>query len=108
MKKIVIILSLSFIAACSFAGLGRADIEKDPAYLPIDKILDLKANPPSVNVNLPRFLLKDVLADLNTSNALAKSGIDLGDLLKDVKLIRVVVFEGNKSNKKELGEAMKK
>lgn len=108
MKKLITTLALAFIAACPFAGFGQSDIEKDPAYLPIDKVLDLKANPPSVNVNLPRFLLKDVVSNLNTSNALAKSGIDLADLLKDVKLIRVVVFEGNKSNKKELGETMKK
>lgn len=108
MKKLITTLTLAFIALCPFTGFGQADIEKDPAYLPIDKVLDLKANPPSVNVNLPRFLLKDVVSNLNTSNELAKSGIDLADLLKDVKLIRVVVFEGNKSNKKELGEAMKK
>lgn len=108
MKKLIATLTLAFIAACPFAGFGQADIQKDPAYLPIDKVLDLKANPPQVNVNLPRFLLKDVLSNLDTSNVLAKSGIDLGDVLKDVKLIRVVVFEGNKSNKSELGEAIKK
>lgn len=108
MKKLIATLSLAFIAACPLAGLGQAAIEKDPGYLPIDKLLDLKAIPPTVNVNLPSFLLKDVLSNLNTSNALAKSGIDLGDLLKDVKLIRVVVFEGTKDNKKELGEIMKK
>jgi hypothetical protein len=108
MKKLITTLTFAFIAAYPFADFGQADIEKDPAYLPIDKVLDLKANPPSVNVNLPRFLLKDVVSNLNTSNELAKSGIDLADLLKDVKLIRVVVFEGSKSNKKELGEAMKK
>ena len=108
MKKFIITLTLALIAACPFAGFAQADIQKDPAYLPIDKVLDLKANPPQVNVNLPRFLLKDVVSNLDTSNALAKTGIDLADLLKDVKLIRVVVFQGDKSNKKELGEAMKK
>src|SRR5215469_16991307 len=108
MKKIIIALTLAFIAACPFAGFGQADIQKDPAFLPIDKVLDLKAIPPQVNVNLPRFLLKDVLSNIDTSNALAKSGMDLGDLLKDVKLIRVVVFEGNKATKTQLGDAMSK
>ena len=108
MKKLIITLALALIAACPIAGFGQGNIEKDPGYLPIDKVLDLKAIPPTVNVNLPSFLLKDVLSNLDTSNALAKSGIDLSDILKDVKLIRVVVFEGNKDNKKELGEVMKK
>lgn len=111
MKKIITTLIVAFIAACPFASFGQADIEKDPAYLPIDKMLDLKAYPPQVNVNLPRFLLKDVVSNLSTlsaSNELAKSGIDLADLVKDVKLIRVVVIEGNKSNKAELEKAMKK
>jgi hypothetical protein len=90
-------------------SFAQSDIEKDPAYLPIDKMLDLKAIPPQVNVNLPRFLLKDAIAGL--SNApnfdLASAGIDLPDLLKDVKLIRIVVLEVPKTNRPAIDKGVK-
>lgn len=98
MKKLITTLTLAFIAACPLAGFAQADIEKDPAYLPIDQTLNLKANPPKVNVNLPRFLLKEAVTGLSTNEALLKSGIDLADLVKDVKLIHVVVFEGGSNS----------
>ncbi len=100
-------LTIAFIAACPLATFGQSDIEKDPAYLPIDKVLDLKANPPQVNVNLPHFLLKDALSGLINSNAPNNQLSELVDMLKDVKLIRVVVFEGGQSNKGNIEKSMK-
>src|ERR1700743_3675726 len=108
MKKLIATLTLALIAICPLPGFAQADIEKDPAYLPIDQTLDLKDNPPKVNVNLPRFLLKEAVSGLSTNAALLKSGIDLADLLKDVKLIHVVVFEGNASNSASLEAGVKK
>ncbi len=108
MKKLISILTLTLVAACPIAVFGQADLEKDPAYLPIEKYLDLKAIPPQVNVNLPRFLLKDAISDLSTNDAFAKSGIDLPDLVKDVKLIRVVVIQGGKNNHADLEKGVKK
>jgi hypothetical protein len=108
MKKIITILALAFVAVCPLSSFGQADLEKDPAYLPIDKFLDLKATPPQVNVNLPRFLLKDAVANFSNNDALAKSGIDFPDLVKDVKLIRVVVIQANDTNRDDLEKGMKK
>lgn len=107
MKKLIASLTLALIAVSPLVGFAQSEIEKDPAYLPIDKVLDLKTIPPQVNVNLPRFLLKDVASNLGNSNALATAGIDLADLVKDVKLIRVVVIEGNKTNQADLDKAVK-
>ena len=56
MKKLISSLILALIALCPLVSLGEEDLEKDPAYLPIDKALDLKTIHPTVNVNLPRFL----------------------------------------------------
>jgi len=108
MKKLIALLMLASLALCPLAGFSQADMEKDPAYLPIDKFLDLKAIPPKVNVNLPRFLLKDAISNLGNTDALAKNGIDLPDLVKDVKLIRVVVIEANKTNQADLEKSVKK
>ena len=108
MKKLITILTLALVALFPLAGFCQTELEKDPAYVPIDKFLDLKAIPPKVNVNLPRFLLKDAVANLSNNEALAKSGIDLPDLLKDVKLIRVVVIEANKTNHDDLDKNVKK
>lgn len=106
MKRLIASLMLAAVAAFPLAGFGQADIENDPAYLPINKVLDLKAIPPQVDVNLPRFLLKDALSSFNTNNP-GGSASDLADLVKDVKLIRVLVFEGTESNRAALGKAMK-
>ena len=107
MKKLIAILTLALVATCP-ASRAEGSIESDPAYLPIDKVLDLKAIPPQVNVNLPRFLLKDAISGLTNApnNGLTGQGIDLADLVKDVKLIRVVVIEA-KTNRAELDKSMK-
>jgi hypothetical protein len=106
MKKLIASLMFAAIAVCPMAGFAQADIKTDPAYLPIDKVLDLKTLPPQVDVNLPGFLLKDALSGLNTTN-LGNSGLDLSDLIKDVKLLRVLVFEGTQSNRTALKKSMK-
>jgi Domain of unknown function (DUF4252) len=108
MKKYIASFMLALLTAYPLAGFGQSSVEKDPAYLPIDKVLDLKTIRPEVNINLPRFLLKDALTELNgagTNSAL--DGIDIADLIKDVKLIRVVVIEANQTNRPALDKAVK-
>jgi hypothetical protein len=109
MNKLISSLTLALIALCPFVSSGEEELEKDPAYLPIDKALDLKTIHPTVNVNLPRFLLKDVASgfDGGTNDPLAGTGIDFPDLIKDVKLIRVVVIEAKDANRAALDKGMK-
>ena len=109
MNKLISSLTLALLAVCPLVSFAEEDLEKDPAYLPIDKVLDLKKIHPTVNVNLPRFLLKDVASgfDGGTNDPLAEAGINFPDLVKDVKLIRVVVIEGNDTNRVDLEKGMK-
>jgi len=108
MKKWIISFMLVLLTAYPLAGFGQTSVENDPAYLPIDKVLDLKTIRPEVNLNLPRFLLKDALSELNsTTNGSAVEGIDIADLIKEVKLIRVVVIEVNKTNRAAVDKAVK-
>lgn len=104
--KFLASLLLAIWIASPLACFAQADLEKDPAFLPIDKVLDLKAIPPQVNVNLPRFLLKDAISALNSTN-FGNLGTDLGDVVKEVKLIRVLVFESEKNQKAALDKGMK-
>ena len=106
MKKLITILTLALVTACPLARAENS-IESDPAYLPIDKVLDLKATPPQVNVNLPRFLLQDALSGLTNAPHNDLAGIDLPNLLKDVKLIRVVVMDVGKTNRPAVEKAVK-
>jgi len=110
MKRLVYTITLALALASALPGRAETSIENDPAYLPIDKALDLKTIRPEVNVNLPRFLLKDAASELSTgTNALlAASGVDLADLIKDVKLIRFVVIEANETNRTALAAGVKK
>jgi len=110
MKRIVSALTLAITITCPLLSLGESSVENDPAYLPIDKVIDLKAIRPEVNLNLPRFLLKDAASELSsgTNAPLGDTGIDLQELIKDVKLIRVVVIEATKTNRTALDVAVKK
>ncbi len=108
MKKLTTSFALVLLTAFPLAGFGQTNVEKDPAYLPIDKVIDLKAIRPEVNVNLPRFLLKDALSELNSAgNGSPIAGLDIADLIKDVKLIRVVVIKADHTNRPALDKAMK-
>jgi hypothetical protein len=111
MKKLVAILTVALIAACPARVIAQNNnLENDPAYLPIDKAFDFKTIKPEVNINLPKFLLKDALADFDGSKSdpAAGAGVNISELIKDVKLIRVVVMEGKKDKKKNNSEAIAK
>lgn len=107
--KLLALLAVTILAANPLTTRAAGPLEKDPAFLNIDKAIDLKMVKPEVDINLPRFLLADAISGLNndTNSPLAGSGLDLADLLKDVRLIRVVVIEAAKSNKKALDAGIK-
>jgi hypothetical protein len=107
MKKYITSFMLALLTASPLAGFGQNSVEKDPAYLPIDKVLDLKTIRPEVNINLPRFLLKDALNELKEAGTNAFDGVDIADLIKDLKLVRVVVIEANETNRPALDKAVK-
>lgn len=104
MKKYLSLLTMTLIASASLRASSETSIESDPAYLPIDRSIDLKTIRPEVSVNLPRFLLLDAVSELKggTNDPFAASGINVSELVKDVKLIRVVVIEANETNRTAL------
>ena len=106
MNKLLSAFSLAILVAFPVACFGQANYESDPAYLPIDKALDLKAIHPEVNINLPRFLLKDAASDL--SDSMGEKKAEFAELIKDIKLIRLVVINATKSNRPALDKAIKK
>jgi len=104
MNKHLCALILALATTGQLAAFGEGTLENDPAYLAIDKAIDLKTIKPEVNVNLPRFLLQDAASELNggTNDPLAGTGINFADLIKDVKLIRVVVIEAKTNDRAAL------
>jgi hypothetical protein len=108
MKKLVTILTLAFIASCPARAVEQTNLENDPAYLAIDKAFDFKTIKPEVNINLPRFLLKDALSDLSggTNDPFAGTGINISELVQDIKLIRVVVMEGKKNHSEAVAQGI--
>jgi len=108
MKQLLTAFMLVLLTAYPLGAFGETSVEKDPAYLPIDEVLDLKTIRPEVDLNLSRFLLKDALSELNGStNGSPIEGMDIAELIKDVKLIRVVVIEANQTNRPALDKAFK-
>lgn len=106
-KKFIVVASVAvaLVAGGPVRVFAQKNIESDPAFLAIDKAFDFKTLKPEVNINLPKFLLKDALAEMGgKDDPLGKSGINISELIQDVKLIRVVVMEG----KKEQAEAIAK
>jgi hypothetical protein len=108
MKKVIVILTLAFIAMWPARLMAQANIENDPAYLAIDKAFDFGVVKPTVNINLPKFLLKDALAGLDggKNDPFAGSGINISELIQDIKLIRVVVIEGKKSDSEAVAKGI--
>jgi len=108
MKKLIAILTVAFMAAGPARALAQNNLENDPAYLAIDKAFDFKTVKPEVNINLPKFLLKDALADLDggKNDPFAGTDINLSDLIQDIKLIRVVVIEGKKNDKEAVAKGV--
>jgi hypothetical protein len=103
MKKWITSFLLVLMTAYPWPASAKPVWKTTRPILPIDRVLDLKTIRPEVNLNLPRFLLKDALSELNSStNGSAVEGMDIADLIRDVKLIRVVVIEVNKTNRRLL------
>jgi hypothetical protein len=87
---------------------AQQNLKGDPAYLRIDEVLDMQQAKPEVNVNLPQFLLKNALSEFNNGpdDPFAAAGINLADLLKDIKLIRVLIIEATSENRSHVDSAV--
>lgn len=101
MKPFIPSIALALLASCPIGAWAQNALETDPGYLDIDKAIDLKTVRPEVNINLPRFLLKDAASFFNggPGDPFAEAGINFGELTKDIKLIRVVAFEASKKTR---------
>jgi hypothetical protein len=108
MNKLAALLAAALISACPNHLIAQNNLENDPAYLAIDKAFDLKTIKPEVNINLPKYLLKDALADLDggKNDPFAGSGINISELIQDIKLIRVVVMKAKESNSEAIAKGM--
>jgi len=104
MNKLAKILSLAFVAAWPVFGQTQGVLEKEPAYLAIDQAIDFKTIRPEVNVNLPHFLLQDAVSEFNggKDDPFAGTGINISELVKEIKLIRVVVIQAKETNRAAL------
>lgn len=109
MNKLVSSLAIATLLTGTAGVFAQNALEKDPGYLEIDKVIDLKTIRPEVNVNLPRFLLKDAAASLNggPEDPFKGTGINFSELIKDIKLIRVVVIDDAKENRAALDQSVK-
>jgi len=109
MKKLISSVAVAVLMLSARGGLAETTLENDPGYLNIEGAIDLKTVHPQVNVNLPRFLLKDAASTLNggPDDPFKGTDINLADLIKDVKLIRIVVFEAGKADLGALDKGMK-
>jgi hypothetical protein len=110
MKKATTTLLLTALFALTRAAVAQNDLKSDPAYLPIDESIDVKIAQPEVTVNLPRFLLLNALSEFNggADDPFAQAGIDIGEIVKDIKLIRVMVIEAKDGNQEHVAAGVKK
>lgn len=79
----------------------------NPAYLNIDQAFDFSVIEPTVNVNMPKFLLDNILSQLDggQEDPFAGTGINITELTQDIELIRVVVFEVKDPEKQKIVNA---
>lgn len=81
--------------AFSGSALAQNAIKDDPAYLDIDSAFDLTAVKPTVNINLPKFLLKAALSEFDggEDDPIAAMGLNIDELTSGIKLVRLLVFD---------------
>lgn len=108
MKQHRLLTALAALAACATLGHAQINLQNDPAYLPIDQVLDFKIVKPEVSVNLPRFLLLDAASEFDggPNDPLAKTGVNFKELVSDIKLIRFVVIEANDQTRAHVEKAV--
>lgn len=102
--RAAVILTLVF----GITGIGMAQQPgapaDHPAYLNIDQAFDFSKIQPTVNVNMPRFLLDNMLSQLDggPDDPFAGTGINIADLTQGIQHIRVVVFEVKDPEKQKI------
>jgi len=93
--KVAVVLAL----LCGLATISPAQeaglLEQNPAYLNINEAFDFSVAKPVVNIHLPKFLLNNMLSQLDNSpdDPFAETGINISELTKDIQLLHIVVFE---------------
>lgn len=105
------VMSVLLLGSASIQAKETGPIKEHPAFLPLDKYIDLKTIEPTVNVNLPKFLLNNMLSELSEGgeDPFGEVGIQIKDLVKDIRLIRVMVFElGNNKDSSTAKGKLKK
>lgn len=95
-------------ALCGITVIGAAQepgsLSENPAYLNIDQAFDFSVIEPTVNVHMPQFLLNNMVSQFDGSpdDPFAGMGINIADLIEDVQLVRVVVFEAKDPEKQAI------
>jgi hypothetical protein len=102
--KAVFVLALVFGVAVMGMAQGAGALGDNPAYLNIDNAFDFSKIKPTVNFHMPKFLLNNLMSQMNggPDDPFAGTGINIADLMRDIQLIRVVVFETKDSGSQEI------
>ncbi len=85
------------------SGPKPVPLREDPAFVDVDSFFDTQALRPEVNVNLPQFLLRNMVSELNggKEDPFAEMGINIAELTKDIRLVRVMVLESRGDSEKQ-------
>ncbi|MBT5708213.1 MAG: DUF4252 domain-containing protein [Verrucomicrobia bacterium] len=110
MNKLGQITAIAMLLTGPIVGAAQSALKADPAYLRIDEAINLSIAKPEVNVNPPKFLLTNAASEFKggPDDPFAKIGINVNDLIKDIKLIRVMVIEASKESEAHLNKGTAK
>ncbi|MFM1945062.1 MAG: hypothetical protein RI897_4044 [Verrucomicrobiota bacterium] len=108
MKRRIVTAVCGLCLALPMMAMAQDNLKSDPAYLRIDEVFDLEIAKPEVNVNLPRFLLMNALGEFDGTreDPFAAAGIQIKEVLEDIKLVRVMIIEATDANRKHVDGAV--
>lgn len=108
MKTRIVTILCGLWLGMPILATAQDTLKDDPAYLRIDEVFDLEIVKPEVNVNLPRFLLMNALAEFDGKgeDPFAGTGINVKEVLQDIKLIRVMIVEATDQSRKHVDSAV--
>ena len=77
----------------------KGPLKEDPAFVDLDSRFDPSKIQATVNLNLPEFVLKNILSEFDggKDDPFQELGINVADLTRDIRLIRVLVVEKSNS-----------
>jgi len=99
--RIAYLIAMTALISAVHSQAPVNTVEENPAYIKLSNSIDVTQAKPTVNVNLPKFLINEALSALDELSTLEGSDQEkvaqlvsqVKEIVKEIQVIQVMVFE---------------